>query len=214
MQNFGNLEDAFIYGIDWSQPIFMNYWYSVFVTPTADSISAMVGEIAKKLPNGKLLVYQQYDEDASIVLSLKRVAEAVFEVLQSRDIRYIENTGSATVGQRINYPVETLRKKEGICIETAVLFASILERLGFDVRIIITSDHAFVGWMTEPEGSIIDCIETTWISEKDKTFSDANEMGNEEFNAETKLGNFESGVSSIVYINLARLAGIMPNNIP
>ena len=212
MQNFGAKEEAFTIGL--YPDILKPYWYSVFVTPTADSISTIVSEVAKKLPEGKLLVYQKYDDDTSIEQSLQRVVKAVFEVLQSRGIKYIQNTGSATIGQRINYPVETLRKKEGICIETAVLFASILERLGFDTRIIITENHAFTGWATEDGGNIIDLVETTFIADKSTTFADANEKGIDEFNQEKSQGNFESGKSTIVLINLARAYGINPNNIP
>ena len=213
-QVFGLLEEAFAFDIYQSQLILKNYWYSVFVTPNADSISAMVGEIARKLPNGELLVYQQYSADASVAHSLERVAKAVFEVLQSRNIKYVEETNAASIGQRINYPVETLRKKQGICIETAVLFASILERLGFDVCLILIPGHAFVGWAIEQGGNVLDFVETTMIGNKNYTFAQANERGTETFIKQKNLGNFESGESSIVRINYARLGGIMPNNIP
>ena len=221
MQVFGQKEEAF-YSVDYlSHPQKEYDWYSVFVTPEADSISAMVAEVARKLPGGQLLVYQQYSEDSSVEQSLKRVVKAVFEVLQSRGIKYIEETGTSSVGQRINYPVETLRKKQGICIETAVLFASILEKLGFDARIIIVPGHAFVGWMQEDNGWMmknsggkIDLIETTLIADKYATFVDANNEGILKFNEQSKQINSESGSSSVVCIKQARLKGIMPNNIP
>lgn len=221
MQVFGLKEEAF-YSVDYlSHPQKVYDWYSVFVTPEADSISAMVAEVARKLPGGQLLVYQQYSEDSSVEQSLKRVVKAVFEVLQSRGIKYIEETGTSSVGQRINYPVETLRKKQGICIETAVLFASILEKLGFDARIIIVPGHAFVGWMLEDNGWMtknsggeIDLIETTLIADKYATFVDANNEGILKFNEQLKQINSESGSSSVVCIKQARLKGIMPNNIP
>lgn len=214
MQVFGALEEIFNDTISLYPEVLMPYWFSVFVTPTADSISKMVGEIAKKLPEGKLLVYQKYDADLSIELSLKRVAKAVFEILQSRNIKYIENTGAASIGQRINYPVETLRKKEGICIETAVLFASVLERLGFDAYIVLIPGHAFVGWATEEGGALNDFLETTMIGDANVTFEEANEAGIEEFQNEVLLGNIESGESAVISIKIARNYGILPNNIP
>ena len=215
MQVFGQKEEAFYYSVDYlSKPEKINYWYSVFVTPEADSIAAMVGEVAKKLPNGKLLVYQQYPEDGSVQESLLRVVKAVFEVLQSRGIKYIEETGSSSFGQRINYPVETLRKKQGICIETAVLFASILERLHFDVRIIAVPGHAFVGWMIEEGGNVIDLMETTMITDMNADFRDAYSLGIDEYNEQIRLGNFVTNQSSIVKIDSARAEGIIPNNIP
>lgn len=209
MQVFGLLEPAIQ-----SNPIYQPYWYSVWVTPGADSISAIVSEVAKRLPDGKLLVYQQYDQDESIEQSSWRVIAAVFDVLQSRDIKYVENDGAGSFGQRINYPVETLRKKQGLCIETAVLFASVLERLGFQTRLVITPNHAFAGWLTERNGETIGLIETTWIGNKDYNAYDAMIKGIDEYEEQIELGNFEIGNSLIVEIETARLYGITPNNIP
>ena len=189
-------------------------WYSVWITPMADSITNIVDEVAKKLPDGRLLVYQYYFPELSMEINSKLVVEAVFEVLQSRDIKYVQNTGAASIGQRINYPVETLRKKQGICIETATLFASVLERIGFETFLIITSDHAFVGWHTESNGNTIDLVETTMIGDKNATFLDANYVGIEEYNEQQELGNFDSYSSVVISIEKVREMGILPNNIP
>ena len=53
MQIFGSLEPAIL-----TDSISKNYWYSVWVTPMADSISQIVREVVAKLPGGRLLVYQ------------------------------------------------------------------------------------------------------------------------------------------------------------
>ncbi len=209
MQVFGESETYFL--VDDS---YKYYWYSLWVTPMADSISRIVNEVAKKLPNGQLLVYQQYSQDKSIEQSSIRVIRAVFEVLQSRNIKYIENTGAASLGQRVNYPVETLRKRQGICIETATLFASVLERLGFQTHLIFIPGHVFVGWLSERNGNSIDLIESTMIGYKNVDYADAINKGRDEYNEQIQLGMFESGESMIVDIELARQMGIVPNNIP
>lgn len=208
MQVFG---DEILFYLD---PIIRYPWYSVWITPMADSITNIVDEVAKKLPDGRLLVYQYYYPEVSMEINSKLVVEAVFEVLQSRNIKYVENTGAASIGQRINYPVETLRKKQGICIETATLFASVLERIGFETFLILTSDHAFVGWHTESNGNIIDLVETTMIGNKNATFLDANYVGIEEYNEQQELGNFDSYSSVVISIEKVREMGILPNNIP
>lgn len=190
------------------------FLYGVWVTPMADSITKIVAEVAKKLPDGKLLVYQPYYPDASMELNSKVVVEAVYEVLQARNISYVQNTGAASLGQRINYPVETLRKKQGVCIETATLFASVLERIGFQTALIFIPGHVFVGWLTEENGDIIDLIETTSIGNKNTTFVEANANGIDEYNEQIALGNFESGKSVVIYLEDIRMIGIMPNNIP
>ncbi|MDD5942439.1 hypothetical protein [Fibrobacter sp.] len=209
MQVFGSLEPAIMF-----DPIYQSYWYSVWVTPMADSIARIVNEVAQKLPNKQLKVYQQYYTNESIRESSIRVVIAVFEVLQSRNIKYVENDGAGSFGQRINYPVETLRKKQGLCIETAVLFASVLERLGFRTCLAIIPGHAFVGWLAEQDSETIDFIETTFIGDKNATAASAILYGIEEYNEQVELGNFESGKSLIVPIEVARFLGITPNNIP
>ncbi|WP_295680814.1 hypothetical protein [uncultured Fibrobacter sp.] len=193
------------------------------MTPTADSISAMVGEVAKKLPNGELLVYQKYSDDASVELSLKRVVKAVFEVLQSRGIKYIQSSGSASIGQRINYPVETLRKKEGICIETAVLFASVLERLGFLTSLIIipSISHAFVGWLPERPSDLSSVsfedfyvIETTMIGNENFSFLDARLAAIDKYFDPLSDGSYRIDLVIGIPIYISREYGIMPNNVP
>jgi hypothetical protein len=182
----------------------------------SDSITALVNDIAKLLPNEELFVYQKYYSNLSMTENMRIVVKAVFDVLKSRNIKYVQNTGTASLGQLVNYPAETLRKKQGICIETAVLFASVLERLGFRTSIIFIPEHAFVGWLIEDEenGEVIDLIETTMIGDANATFEDANNKGIEEYNLQMENGNFTTGESSIIPIDFMRKNGIMPNNIP
>ena len=188
-------------------------WIGVWVTPMADSISRIIDEVAKKLPDGQLAVYQKiYFPDYSMAINSMLVINAVFEVLQTRNIKYVENDGAGSLGQRVNYPTETLRKKQGICIETAVLFASVLERIGFKTFVIFVPGHSFVGWLTDPQGSEMDFVETTWIGDPNATFVDANIQGNDVY--EANLEYFASGEAISVPIFLLRELGIMPNNIP
>ena len=189
-------------------------WIGVWVTPMADSITNIVNEVAKKLPNGKLLVYQYYYPEYSMATNSKLVVNAVFNVLQSRNIKYVQNTGAASVGQLVNYPAETLRKKQGICIETAVLFASILERLGFQTFVIFIPGHTFVGWLTDYNSNVIDAIETTFIGDPNETFINANNEGIRKYTEQVELGNFESSEAISVPIYRLRELGLMPNNIP
>ena len=209
MQVFGSLEPALL-----NDPIHAPYWYSLWVTPMADSISRIINEVAQKMPNGQIKVYQKYDMDETIEQSSARIVAAVFEVLQSRNIKYVENDGAGSYGQRINYPIETLRKKQGICIETAVLFASVLERIKFETFLIIIPNHAFVGWIADQDNSTIDYIETTMIGDKNASALSAILKGIEEHNEQVKLGNIDSRKTLIVPISITRAVNITPNNIP
>jgi hypothetical protein len=193
-------------------------WIGAWVTPMSDSITKIINEVAQKLPDGQLMVYQKYDADATVFESSERVVQAVFEVLQTRNIKYVQNTGAASLGQKVNYPVETLRKKQGICLETAVLFASVLERLGYKTSVMLIPGHAFVGWLPEqlatPTFDDFNVIETTMIGDKNATFLDARLAGINRYYDPLGDESYDTEEVTNIPVWLVREIGIMPNNIP
>ena len=189
-------------------------WKTVWVTPAMDSIGNILNDLKQKLPGGTVKVYQQYSADTSIAQSSRRVGKAVFEILQARGIAYVQNNGVGSPSQKVNYPIEVLRSRDGLCIETTHLFASIFEALGMQPIIIEIPGHAFVGWRQNLNSNIIDFLETTMISNKNATFSEALNKGNKTFDAEKAAGNFDTGVSSFVDVEQTRIYGVRPNNIP
>lgn len=191
-----------------------NWWYGVWVTPNMDSISTILDEVAKKLPGGMLKVYQKYSDDETIAESSARVVEAVFDVLKKRNIKYVENDGAGSVGQKINYPIEILRSKHAVCNEFSLLFASVLEAIGFQAALIVIPDHMFVGWYSERDGKYLDVVETTLLNNKDATFQSANEAAIETFTEEVTAEAQKSGDAEIILLDEVRKFGIMPNDIP
>ena len=190
-----------------------NWWFAAWVTPNMDSIPNILNDLKKKLPEGSVKVYQKYSDDETVAESSKRVVKAVYEVLQARKITYLQNNGAGSTGQKINYPIEVLRSRDGLCIETAVLFASILEALGMQVFIVNIPEHAFVGWRTDKNSNTLDFVETTLIGGS-STFAYANSSGIEKFNEQLDAGNFESGDAELIDIEAVREYGIVPNDIP
>ncbi|MCQ2055497.1 MAG: hypothetical protein MJY82_09450 [Fibrobacter sp.] len=190
-------------------------WDAVWVTPNMDSIPDLLDEIAATLPDTLLLAYQLYSEDETIAQSSERVVDAVFKVLQKRGIKYIENNGSGSTAQKINYPIEVLRSKQAVCNEYSFLFASILEAIGFDVVLVKTTTHMFVGWKADKSAdNTYGFVETTLLTYPDATFDQAYNSAVEKYNSEVEAGNFESGDTEIISIKDARKYGIMPNDIP
>lgn len=190
------------------------WWKAVWVTPGMDSLQNILDDLSAKLPDGTVKVYQKYSADKNIAASTKRVVKAVFEVLQSRHINYVENDGAGSLGQKINYPIEVLRSRDGLCIETTALFASILEALGMQTFIVSVPSHAFVGWRVDKNSDTLDFVETTLIGSKTSTFKYANSSAIDRYNEEVDAGTFESGESELIDIQIVRLYGIMPNDIP
>ena len=191
-----------------------HFWEAVWVTPGMDSISTILNELKGELPDSTVKIYQKYADDESVPYSSRRVAKAIFNVLHKRGIHYVQNNGAGTTAQKINYPIEVLRSRDGLCIETTHLFASIFEALGMQPIIIEIPGHAFVGWRQELNSNIIDFLETTMIANKNATFSEALNKGNRTFDAEKAAGNFDTGVSSFVDVEQTRIYGVRPNNIP
>lgn len=188
-------------------------WYDgVWVTPNMDSISSILREVSKKLPNETLKVYQQYTDDSNMQESSERVVKAVFEVLQKRNIKYIENDGAGSRGQKIDYPIDVLRSKQAVCNEFSFLVASVLEAIGFDVYLVNVPRHMFVGWAIDRDSTTLGFLETTMLSNKDATFDDAYDAGITKFSEEAD--NFKDGTSEILSLKDIRSFGITPNDIP
>ena len=190
-------------------------WFkAVWVTPNMDSIPNILDEVAELLPGKSLKVYQKYAEDETMAQSSQRVVKAVFEVLQKRGIKYIENDGAGSQGQKINYPIEVLRSKQAVCNEFSFLVASVLEAIGFEVYIVNIPSHMFIGWDSEGGSKTLGFLETTMLAHEDATFAEAYNSGIDKFAEQQVLGNFESGKSSLLFLEDARKFGITPNEIP
>ena len=202
-----------VFGSEYAGVKNKHWWYNVWVTPNMDSIPQILKELSRALPDTTLKIYQKYSADTSIAQSSRRVVGEVFKLLQKRGIKYIQNGSLGSVGQKIQYPIETLREKKGVCIETTVLFLSILEAAGFQPFLVLLPSHSFVGWRSEKESKILDFIETTMITSANATPADAINSAIDRYNAEVEAGNFTSGKSELIDIEKTREHGIMPNDI-
>ena len=191
-----------------------HFWEAVWVTPGMDSISTILNELKGELPDSTVKIYQKYADDESVPYSSRRVAQAISNVLPKRGIHYVQNNGAGTTAQKINYPIEVLRSRDGLCIETTMLFASILEALGMQALIIEIPGHAFVGWRVEKDSKILDFMETTMLGNPDATADQANLSAQLKYADEVEDGHFESGESRVIDISKAREFGVLPNDIP
>lgn len=194
------------------------WWYGVWVTPGMDSIQNILNDISAMLPAGQVLAYQLYSSDKTIAQSTERVVKAIFEVLQARNITYVQNESAGSPGQKIKYPVEVLRTRQGLCIETTVLFASILEAIGIQAFIVSIPRHAFIAYRVEEDSDTINFVETTVMNYATgyvkTTFAQAQKYAKDHYDEEVAAGTFESGESELIDIEKVRMYGIMPNNIP
>lgn len=75
---------------------------------------------------------------------------ALFNALAQEDITYITVPATFDTGQRIRLCDVALAQKMGTCLDTTLLYASLLEAVGIHSLIVIIRGHAFIGaWLTE-----------------------------------------------------------------
>ena len=179
----------------------LHMWYGVWVTPNMDSISVLHKQIGEEFLGGSIL-----DKSTETV-------KAVYNVLAQKHIRYIDNSHAVNGGQKVKYPIQVLQKRQANCIEGVVLFATILESLGFQPLLILVPEHAILGWYTDKEKTQMDFLETTAAFLEGVDFESANKEGTRVYNVNVEKGAFEKGEALIVDVGQIREKGIMPNDI-
>lgn len=83
--------------------------------------------------------------------------------------------GDPLTAQRILTATQVLERKNGVCIDFVILFASLMEGLGINPLLIISEDHAFLGWGNHKSKDTkiedVGFLETTILGQKDKSGS-------------------------------------------
>lgn len=78
------------------------------------------------------------------------IVEAIFEVLSNRSIRYSNPPASWEIsslgGQHVRSAQEMFSERFGTCLDTTVLFASILEQVGINTTLWLVRGHAFLAY--------------------------------------------------------------------
>ncbi|MDR2581322.1 MAG: hypothetical protein LBC85_10065 [Fibromonadaceae bacterium] len=100
----------------WQQPEYI----AAFVNYRMDSIATLQREIAKKIGS-----IETHEDNPS---KRERVVKAAYEVIAERSWHYISGFFTSGVGQRVRYPIETMRDKSANCIEGALLFSAIFRK--------------------------------------------------------------------------------------
>lgn len=110
-------------------------------------------------------------DDAEVWAEVK----ALYESVQSSEIYYSNPPGSTdwTIGQLIRSNEEILSAKAATCLDSTVLFASLLENIGLIPVIALVPQHAFVGYVTasglrlRPSGAVITGEEALQLTRRD-----------------------------------------------
>ena len=147
-------------------------YFGAFVTPDAPPVRAFLHNAAERHPKRRLEGYQG---------DTVSQARAIYEALkEDSGILYVDSTTSfnpdaAARDQRVRLPRESLAERLANCIDGALLFASLLEACTIDAALVISTDHAIVGWQRGRGGERWEYLETTMLATN--SFADAREIG-------------------------------------
>jgi hypothetical protein len=147
-------------------------YLAAFVTPNAPAVQETLRKAADHHPEQRLAGYQ-----ADVLLQ----AKALYDTLKHDvDVAYINsqvsfNPDAAALDQRVRLPRESLAARAANCLDAALLIASLLEACTLHPALLISRDHALVGWETQRDSGEWEFLETTVFLTND--FAAARDLG-------------------------------------
>ncbi|MBR7108092.1 MAG: DUF3320 domain-containing protein [Lentisphaeria bacterium] len=115
-----------------------------FVTPNLDVVAHLQSAVSLELERatGSASV-QGYQDDKKRVYE---ICSAIYRAVHNWGINYSNPASSfGTPGQRIRFADAIYQYKLGTCLDTAILFASVMESCGLHPVIMLQKGHAYVG---------------------------------------------------------------------
>ncbi|RYD16209.1 MAG: hypothetical protein EOP90_05305 [Lysobacteraceae bacterium] len=154
--------------------------------------------------------------------TLRRIG-AVWRALERRGLRYDDGDPALSRGpivwsQRVRLPDEVWRDRNANCIDSSVLIASALERIGLRALIVLVPGHAFVGYRTGTDGRAAEYFETTLLGARTRAgdmattnFAAARAAGRQRWRrAAARLDGRHGPDYALIDIGAARAYGIIP----
>lgn len=134
---------------------------AAYVQPNSAAVEAILTDVSDRLlgatGNSAIDGYQSENPDR-----VDAIAQAVFEAMRAKDIRYAEPPASwGDNGQKVRTPAEVLDGRLGTCLDTTLTMAAILEQAGINSTIWVLRGHAFLGyWRSD---SALGTVSTTEV---------------------------------------------------
>jgi len=187
-----------------------------WVTPNDRSITTLIGRAALRLsahPDhyDDLAALYGYDQGAATAQEVRDQVDAVFDTLQfDYHLRYAADNAPFTqdAAQQVQLPRDVLGASAptGMCVETTVILASAVERLGMRPYIVFTATHAFLGVALGASAQApIEYWETSDLN-GGVAGAQANAHGNAEFAQDTAAHQ----IQEVVDIQYERAHGVAP----
>src|SRR6185312_7080415 len=125
--------------------------------------------------------------------TLDRV-RAVWNALESHGLRYAPGDPALSRGpnlysQRVRLLADSWAERRANCIDSSVLIASVLERLGIRSFIVLVPRHAFIGFYADDGENGAEYLETTLLGAVPATGASAGTAGSHPSSFETALSS-------------------------
>lgn len=111
-----------------------------YVTPLAPSVKQIANKVVLRNDGNPIVAYQNHD--ANKMLNELR---AIYTTLHDENILYQNPPAGDSLVQRVRMPEESTRDKKATCLDSSILFCSVLEEVGYHSVLIIIDGHAFCG---------------------------------------------------------------------
>ena len=157
------------------------------VTPNDPVVKEFVAEITKRTGGSVAETSQDPKENYDEAL---RMMKAIYDYMCETGMRYTSDEGvPAAIGdvrtmvQTVRLPRDVINTNEGLCIELALLWASVMEHLGCPATVVFVPGHAFTVVSAGGNDIPIECTAITPMAVGAKQpvpFEDAVKMAGEE----------------------------------
>jgi hypothetical protein len=117
---------------------------AAFVTPNMEVIASLMGVVAKELESAtKSSAIEGYQKDKTRVYD---ICAAIYRAIHSWGITYANPPASfGSAGQRVRFADAMYKYKLGTCLDTTLLFASVMEQCGLHPVIMLQKGHSYIG---------------------------------------------------------------------
>jgi hypothetical protein len=185
---------------------------AAMVTPNDPVVTEFAAAITAKL--GGAIAGAGGPDDAVLVM------RGLYSYMTETGMRYAGGMGfpekvgdTITEVQTVRLPRDVIISNNGLCIELALLWASVLEHLGIHSYVILLPGHAFSVVDSKGQYFPIECTAITPKAvgaDRPVTFEEANNMAKKELDRAIN----ETGEFKAVDVQELQLAGIQPPELP
>lgn len=125
-----------------------------YIVPNDIEVKRIVSEAGRKLEEWKG-DSNFYSYQANSIEDVRLQVAAIYATLQKENIAYKYPPASfESFGQKIRYPQEIIKFKNGTCLDLTFLFASCLEAVSINPIVIFIKGHAFIGFWLKDQNLI------------------------------------------------------------